>query len=83
MDKNDYNTEPAHPGNVLEPDQLPESPPEFQRGTQAPRSDESGPQTKVHPTTALDIRSGQKGSRPGKPSSGTHPTTELDIRRRR
>lgn len=83
MDKSDYNEKPAKPGTPLEPAELPESPPEFQPGTQAARSDESGPEEKVHPTASLDIRSGQKGGRPGKPTTGTHPTRELDIRRRR
>jgi len=83
MDQSDYNTKPAHPGVPLEPDQLPESPNDFQTATQAVRSDESAAGPGPHPSTELDIRSGQKGGRIGKPSSGTHPTRELDVRRKR
>jgi len=83
MDERDYNTKGAHPGRPLESDELEESPPQFQEATQASRSDESSPESREHPSTELDVRTGQKGGRPGKASSGTHPSAALDIRRRR
>lgn len=82
MDKSDYKTTPAHPGTPLEPAELPESPPEFQTATQAARSEESGFEEGTHPTTELDVRTGQKAGRPeGKPK--THPTAELHVKPRR
>jgi hypothetical protein len=66
----------AHPGTPLEPDELPESPPQFQSATQAARS-EQAPEERVHPTTELS--STPKHS-PGKPSSGKHPTSELHVK---
>jgi len=82
MDERDYNTKPAHPGRPLEPDELEESPPQFQEATQSARSDESGPDEGTHPSAELNIRTGQKGGRPGRPSSGAHPSAQLDIRRK-
>jgi len=78
MDQSDYNTKPAHPGTPLEPDELPESPPQFQPGTQAPRA--QGVQKEVHPT--VELSSMPKHS-PGKVSVGKHPTSELHIKPKR
>lgn len=70
-EKTDYQG-PAEPGTPLEPDELPESPPEFQKATQAPRQEKE-----VHPTSELSSTPRHKA---GKPSSGTHPTAELHIK---
>ena len=64
----------AHPGLPLEPDELPESPPQFSP-QQAARNEPDEP--KGHPTTELS--STPKHS-PGKPSSGKHPTSELHVK---
>lgn len=66
----------AHPGTPLEPDELPESLPEFSK-QQAPRDEPKG--REAHPTSELS--STPKHS-PGKPSSGKHPTSELHIKPR-
>lgn len=62
----------AHPGEPLEPDELPESPPEFSKQQDKPREEPD-----VHPTSELSSTPKHK---PGKPSSGTHPTAELHIK---
>jgi hypothetical protein len=66
----------AHPGKPLEPDELPENPPQFQTATQAARN-EQDLEEGVHPTTEL---SSTPKHGPGKPSSGKHPTSELHIK---
>jgi len=66
---------PAHPGKPLEPDELPENPPEFQRGTQGPRQEPD-----VHPTSELSSTPKHSAS---KRSTGAHPTSELHIKPRR
>ena len=65
---------PAHPGAPLEPDELPESPPEFTKQAGV-RQEPEEPQ--AHPTTELS--STPKRS-PGKPASGKHPTAELHVK---
>lgn len=62
----------AHPGTPLEPDELPESPPDKYGPKQAGRSE-----TEAHPTSEL---SSTPKHTPGKPSSGKHPTSELHIK---
>lgn len=64
----------ANPGTPLEPDELPESPPEFtpQAGK---RQEPAAPE--AHPTSELSSTPKHK---PGKPSSGTHPTAELHVK---
>jgi hypothetical protein len=67
----------AHPGTPLEPDELEESPPEFQSATQGPRKE--GEQPEAHPTSEL---SSLPKRSPGKASSGKHPTDELAVKPR-
>jgi hypothetical protein len=74
MDKGEEFEGEAHPGTPLEPDELPESPPEFQTATQGPRQEKD-----VHPTSELS--STPKHSA-GKPSGGKHPTAELHVKPR-
>lgn len=62
----------AHPGTPLEPDELPESPPEFSK-QQAARKEQD-----VHPTSELSSTPSHKPG-PIRPS-GKHPTAELHIK---
>ena len=78
MEKGDVFEEPAHPGTPLEPDELPESPPEFQTTTQEARKEPAVAQE--HPTKALSTL--PLGKKVGKPASGKHPTAELHIKPR-
>ena len=67
----------GHPGRPLEPDQLPEAPPQFQGATQGARDERS--ESEAHPTTELSSTPKHKA---GKPASGKHPTAELHIKPR-
>jgi hypothetical protein len=71
-EKTDYQG-PAEPGTPLEPDELPESPPDFQPGTQGKRET-----PEAHPTASLSSTPSHKRG-PVAPA-GKHPTSELHIK---
>lgn len=75
QDRSDVFEGPAHPGTPLEPDELPESPPEFtpQAGVRQEPAAKA-----AHPTSELDSTPSRKAG-PIRPA-GKHPTAELHIK---
>ena len=72
QNKKDVFDEPAHPGRPLEPDELPENPPQFSPQVGARKEQD------VHPTSELSSTPTHKAG-PIRPS-GKHPTAELHIK---